>query len=329
MTAFRFDGRAPNSHWEDDLMQIAIVQQPPVYMNKTASLERAVELVAEAASQACRLIVFPETWLPGYPTFVWRLPPGAGMKKTDDLFALSQANSIDLSKDELAPIKEAAKEHSMVVVMGHQEVDGAVSGSTLFNSAAIIDADGTLLNNHRKLMPTNPERMVWGFGDGSTLKVVETAVGRVGALICWENYMPLARFALYAQNIDIYCAPTWDSGDTWLATMQHIAREGGCWVLGCATSLEASDVPADLPYRDELFPDDNEWINPGDAVVYKPFGSLHAGPMRKEKGLLVATVDVDAARASRRKFDVSGHYARPDVFTLNVNRAKQSPISFD
>jgi len=309
-------------------MKIAVVQKPPVYMDKAASIERAVALMEEAATGGCGMIVFPETWLPGYPTFVWRLPPGAGMKKTDELFALSQANSVDLGKDDLAPVKAAAREHSMVVVMGHQEVDGAVSGSTLFNSVAIIDADGTLLNNHRKLMPTNPERMIWGFGDGSTLRVVETAVGRVGALLCWENYMPLARFALYAQNIDIYVAPTWDSGDTWLATMQHVAREGGCWVVGCATSLEAGDVPATLPYRDELFADPEEWVNPGDAVVYKPFGGLHAGPMRKEKGLLIADIDVEAAPASRRKFDVSGHYARPDVFTLHVNRAKQSPIAF-
>lgn len=309
-------------------MKIAVVQQPPVYLDKSASLERAVSLVQEASEQDCRLVVFPETWLPGYPTFVWRLAPGSDMKKTDELFAKAHANSVDLSKDDLAPIKAAAKEHSMVVVMGHQEVDGAMSGSTLFNSAAIIDADGRLLNNHRKLMPTNPERMVWGFGDGSTLKVVETAVGRVGALICWENYMPLARFALYAQNIDIYVAPTWDSGETWLATMQHIAREGGCWVIGCATSIEASDVPDDLPYRDELFPDAAEWVNPGDAVVYRPFGGLLAGPMRKEKGFLIAEIEPAEAAASRRKFDASGHYARPDVFTLHVNRAPQTPIAF-
>lgn len=310
-------------------MKIAVVQQPPIYMNKEESLARAVALIADGAAQGCGLIVFPETWLPGYPTFVWRLKPGAEMTKTDALFALTQANSIDLSKDDLAPVKEAAKEHSVVVVMGHQEVDGTLSGSTLFNSVAIIDADGKLLNNHRKLMPTNPERMVWGFGDGSTLKVVETAVGRVGALLCWENYIPLARFTLYAQNIDIYCAPTWDCGEAWLATMQHIAREGGCWVIGCSTSLEAGDVPTNLPYYGELFPDAAEWINDGDAVVYKPFGGLHAGPMRREKGLLISEIDVGAAAASRRKFDVSGHYARPDVFTLRVNRAKQSPIQFD
>jgi nitrilase len=307
---------------------VSVVQQPPVYLDLTKSLARAAELIAEAAANGAQLIVFPEAWLPGYPTFVWRLAPGAGMATTDTLFALSQANSVDLSKGGLAPIQEAAREHGVVVVIGYQELDGAVSGSTLFNSCATIDADGTLLNNHRKLMPTNPERMVWGFGDGAGLNVVDTAVGRIGALICWENYMPLARAALYAQNIDIYVAPTWDSGETWLATMQHIAREGGCWVIGCATALEVSDIPSDLPFRDELFPNEGEWVNPGDAVIYKPFGGVHAGPMHREKGLLTADIDVTAAKASRRKFDAAGHYARPDVFTLEVNRAAQRPVRF-
>ncbi len=226
----------------------------------------------------------------------------------------------------MTPLQEAAKEYEVVIVAGYHELDGAVSGSTLFNSCIIIDADGTIANNHRKLMPTNPERMVWGFGDGSGLNVVETAVGRIGALLCWENYMPLARFALYAQNLDIYVAPTWDSGETWLATMQHIAREGGCWVIGCATALEVSDIPTDIPHYDELFPNKDEWVNPGDAVIYKPFGSIHAGPMHKEKGILFAEIDVSAARSSRRKFDASGHYARPDVFSLSAEKAAACDI---
>lgn len=309
-------------------MKIAVVQYAPVYLDLEKSMLRAVEIVAQAAGQGCSMVVFPETWLPGYPTFVWRLPPGAGMGKTDELYALSQANSVDLGKGGLAPLQEAARDNGVVVVIGYQEIDSGVSGSTLFNSCAIIDADGSLANNHRKLMPTNPERMVWGFGDGSGLNVVETAVGRVGALICWENYMPLARYALYAQDIDIYVAPTWDSGAAWLATMQHIAREGGCWVVGCATALEAADIPTGIPYRDELFPDKDEWVNPGDAVIYKPFGKAIAGPMNQEKGLLIADIDVAAARASRRKFDASGHYARPDVFSLSVNRAVQRPVTF-
>lgn len=310
-------------------MKLAVIQEPPVWLDLEATMARAVWLIARAAGEGAQMVVFPEAWFPGYPTFVWRLAPGAGMGMTDDLFARLQANAIDTAHGGLAPLQEAAREHSAVIVAGYQERDGAVSGSTLYNACAIIDADGKLLNNHRKLMPTNPERMVWGFGDGSGLRVVETAVGRVGALICWENYMPLARFALYAQNIDIYVAPTWDSGETWLATMQHIAREGGCWVIGCATALEVADTPRDAPHFDKLFPNGGEWVNPGDAVVYKPFGGVHAGPMHREKGILFAEIDPAAAPAARRKFDVAGHYARPDVLSLSVNRAPQPPARFE
>ncbi len=309
-------------------MKVCVIQEPPVYLDLERSMERALGLIADAAAKGAQLVVFPEAWFPGYPTFVWRLAPGAGMGKTDALFERLQANSIDRLNGGFKPLQEAAAEHGIVLVVGYNERDSGVSGSTLFNSCAIIDADGRIANNHRKLMPTNPERMVWGFGDASGLRVVDTAVGRIGALICWENYMPLARFALYAQDIDILCAPTWDNGDTWLATMQHIAREGGCWVIGCATSLAAADIPQDVPFRDELFPNQEEWINPGDAVVYKPFGGIAAGPMRREKGLLETDIDPAAARASRRKFDVSGHYARSDIFTLNVNRAPQLPVIF-
>ena len=310
-------------------MKLAIVQEPPVWLDLEATMERALGLIARAAADGAQMVVFPEAWFPGYPTFVWRLAPGAGMGMTDELFARLQANSIDTAGGGLAPLCAAAREHGVVIVAGYQERDGAVSGSTLFNSCAIIDADGTLLNNHRKLMPTNPERMVWGFGDGAGLRVVQTAVGRVGALICWENYMPLARFALYAQNIDIYVAPTWDSGETWLATMQHIAREGGCWVVGCATALEVADIPEDVPHHDRLFPDKGEWVNPGDAVVYRPFGGIHAGVMHREKGFLFAGIEPGEAAAARRKFDVAGHYARPDVLRLHVNRTRQSPALFE
>ena len=309
-------------------MKLCVIQEPPVYLNLAKTMERARDLIAAAAKEGAETIVFPEAWFPGYPTFVWRLAPGAGMGKTDELYALLQSNAIDRLNGGLDPLRDAAAEHGVVLVLGYNELDSGISGSTLFNSCAVIDADGSVANNHRKLMPTNPERMVWGFGDASGLRVVETAVGRIGTLICWENYMPLARFALYAQDIDILCAPTWDSGETWLATMQHVAREGGCWVVGCATSLEASDIPEDVPFYDELFSKKDEWINPGDAVVYKPFGGRVAGPMHEEKGFLLADIDPSAARASRRKFDASGHYARPDIFNLTVNRSAVQSATF-
>ena len=309
-------------------MKLCVIQEPPVYLDLAKTMERACALIAAAAKEGAEIIVFPEAWFPGYPTFVWRLAPGAGMGKTDELYALLQSNAIDRLNGGLDPLRDAAAEHGVVLVLGYNELDSGISGSTLFNSCAVIDADGSVANNHRKLMPTNPERMVWGFGDASGLRVVETAVGRIGTLICWENYMPLARFALYAQDIDILCAPTWDSGETWLATMQHVAREGGCWVVGCATSLEASDIPEDVPFYDELFSKKDEWINPGDAVVYKPFGGRVAGPMHEEKGFLLADIDPSAARASRRKFDASGHYARPDIFNLTVNRSAVQSATF-
>jgi len=191
-----------------------------------------------------------------------------------------------------------------------------------------IGADGTILNRHRKLMPTNPERMVWGFGDAMGLRLVETPLGRIGTLICWESYMPLARFALYAQNIDIYVAPTWDSGETWLATLNHIAREGGCWVLSTATALETDDIPDEFLDRERLFAE-GEWINPGDAVVVKPFGGVVAGPLHKVKKILYANIDVEAARAARRSLDVAGHYGRPDIFRLEIDQKPKPAAYFD
>ena len=177
-------------------------------------------------------------------------------------------------------------------------------------------------------MPTNPERMVWGMGDASGLRVVDTPVGRIGSLICWESYMPLARFALYAQDMDIYVAPTWDTGESWLATMRHIAKEAGCWVIAAATAMQGSDIPEDFPERDKLF-DADEWINDGDAVVVKPMGAIAAGPLNRKKGILYAEVDREVSKRARRSLDVAGHYSRPDIFSLSVNRKPLVPAAFD
>jgi nitrilase len=171
--------------------------------------------------------------------------------------------------------------------------------------------------------------MMWGTGDARGLRAIETPIGRVGALICWENYMPLARYALYADGMEILFSPTWDSGDGWIGTMQHIAREGRCWVVSCGSVLEARDVPADFPGRAQLFPNDDEWINDGDSVVVAPGGKIVAGPMRREKGILYAAVDRTTVAPARRALDVSGHYARADVFQLHVKRGALPPIVDD
>src|SRR6266849_4430962 len=195
-----------------------------------------VAAIDEAAQAGACLIVFPEAFVPGYPAWIWRLRPGGDMALSERLHSLLRANAVNLAADDLAPLREAARRHQVSVVCGIHELDADFSRTTLYNTVVTIGPDGALLNRHRKVMPTSPERMVWGFGDATGLKPVDTPCGRVGALICWESYMPLARCALYAQGVDIYVAPTYDSGERSIATMQHIAREGGCWVLcgGCA-----------------------------------------------------------------------------------------------
>jgi len=174
-------------------------------------------------------------------------------------------------------------------------------------------------------MPTNPERMTWGLGDATGLKVVDTPVGKIGGVMCWENYMPLSRYALYSQGIEIYIAPTYDSGDGWLGSMQHIAREGRCWVINSGCAIEQSDIPDDFPDKDRLYPEGDKWINPGDSAVIAPGGEIVAGPLRNEKGIVYFDVDAAKSHIAKRTLDVVGHYSRPDLFTFEVNTSAQKP----
>jgi nitrilase len=308
--------------------RVAVVQRSPVLADRAATLERAVASLEEAAQAGAHLVVFPEAFVPGYPVWMWRLRPGGDLALTERLHALLRANSVSLAADDLAPLREAASARAVTVVCGIDERDAEFSGGTLYNSVVVIGPDGAVLNRHRKLMPTNPERMAWGFGDATGLRPVDTPCGRLGALICWESYMPHARSALYAQGIELYVAPTYDSGERWIATMQHVAREGGCWVIGAGCALRAGDIPATLPGRTELFPDAGEWVNPGDSVIVAPGGKIAAGPLHQELGILYAEVDLERVGIARRSLDVAGHYARPDVFRLQVNREPQRPVEF-
>lgn len=308
-------------------VKAAVIQKPPVLLDRAKTIEAALASIEEAAANGASLLVFPEAYIPGYPTWIWRLRPGGDMALSGELHARLRDNAVDLARGDLQPLQDAAVRHGATIVIGIHELDSAFSGTTLFNTVVVIGPDGKLLNRHRKLMPTNPERMVWGMGDASGLKVVDTPAGRLGSLICWESYMPLARYALYAQDIEIYVAPTWDTGESWLATMRHIAKEAGCWVIGTATALQGSDIPADFPERDRLFTPD-EWINDGDAVVVKPMGGVAAGPLKREKGILYAEIDREAARRARRSLDVCGHYSRPDIFSFAVDRRPLTPVQF-
>ncbi|MCW8859620.1 MAG: carbon-nitrogen hydrolase family protein [Deltaproteobacteria bacterium] len=311
------------------MTKVAIVQKAPVFLDKEKSIELAVTSVKEAAAMDSDLVVFTEAFIPGYPAWVWRLRPGGDWNLSEELYKRLFDNSVNMESDDLLPLYEAAREHAVTIVCGIEERDSKLSRSTLYNTLVVIGADGSLLNKHRKLMPTNPERMVWGFGDASGLRVVETPAGRIGALPCWENYMPLARYALYSQGVEIYIAPTYDSGDGWIGSLQHIAREGRCWVLGCGNLMRASDIPDDLPGKSQLYPDPEEWVNPGDSVVIAPGGEIVAGPLRKESGILYFDLDRGKIDSARRVFDVAGHYSRPDIFQLHVNTRPQSSVEFD
>ena len=309
------------------MAKAAVIQKPPVLLDRAKTIGSVLASIEEAAREGATLLVFPEAYIPGYPTWIWRLRPGGDMALSGEIHARLRENAVDFAREDLQPIQHAAARRGVTVVIGIHELDSAFSGTTLFNTVVVIGPDGGVLNRHRKLMPTNPERMVWGMGDASGLKVVDTPVGRIGVLICWESYMPLARYALYAQDIDIYVAPTWDTGESWLATMRHIAVEAGCWVIGTATALQGSDIPADFPERDRLFTPD-EWINDGDAVVVKPMGAIAAGPLKRERAILYAEIDRDAARRARRSLDVCGHYSRPDLFSFSVDRRPLKPVQF-
>ncbi len=299
--------------------KIAAVQAAPVFLDRGATLDKACRLVAEAGGQGARIIVFPESFIPTYPDWVWAVPPGRG-KILSELYAEFLANAVEAPSPVTERLGQAAREAGAYVVMGVTEKDTQASGASLYNTLLFFGPDGALMGKHRKLVPTGGERLVWARGDGSTLEVFDTPLGKIGGLICWENYMPLARYTMYAWGTQIYLAPTWDRGEPWLSTLRHIAKEGRVYVIGCSIALRQDDVPDRLEYKKKFYSGSREWINVGDSAIVNPEGEFIAGPVQMKEEILYAEVDPQMMGGPKWMLDVAGHYARPDVFELIVHR---------
>jgi nitrilase len=297
--------------------KIAAVQATPVFLNREATTEKARRLIAEAGSKSARLIVFPESFVPAYPDWVWVVPSGRD-RVLSNLYGEMLANAVEIPSATTARIGEAAKDAGSYVVLGVTERDTEASGASLYNTLIYFSPEGNILGKHRKLVPTGGERIVWAQGDGSTLEVYDTPLGKIGGLICWENYMPLARYTMFARGTQLYVAATWDRGEPWLSTLRHIAKEGRVYVIGCSIAMRKEDIPDRFEHK-KLYAPDRDWINEGDSAIVNPHGEIIAGPASGKEETLYADVDPQLMKGPKWILDVAGHYARPDVFELIVH----------
>ena len=303
------------------IVHAAVVQAAPVAFDRERTLEKVASLTTEAADRGAQLVVFPEAFVSAYPRGLsFGAVVGDRTREGREQYRRYWESAVDVPGPAVETLAGIAAKSKIYLVIGVIERDGG----TLYCTVLFFAADGRYLGKHRKLMPTASERLIWGFGDGSTLPVFDTPFGRLGAVICWENYMPLLRTAMYAKGIQLYCAPTADGRDTWAATMQHIALEGRCFVLSCNQFCRRSDYPADYPTTFGEEPD--TVISRGGSCIISPLGQMLASP--DFSGECVLTADLDMGEIARGKFDfdVVGHYARPDVFRLHVNERAQSAV---
>ena len=296
----------------------AAVQAAPVFLNKKQTVEKACDLIAEAAKNNARLVVFPEVFIAGYPDWVW-LIPNSQSSALNELYVQLVENAVVIPDEAVEQLCKSAKQNKVHIVMGVHERNTEASGASLYNTIIFIDDNGNLIGKHRKLIPTGGERLIWASGDGSTLEVFPTHLGKIGGLICWENYMPLARYAMYQNGAQVLAAPTWDKSGNWLLSMQHIAREGGMFVISCCSAIRIEDIPDGLEFK-SLYPSDREWVNIGNSCIVNPFGKIIAGPVSKEETIIYAEIHLPEIIAAKRMFDAAGHYARPDVFQFSVRK---------
>ncbi len=305
------------------IFKVAAVQAAPVCFDTPRSIVCVADWTARAAHADARLVVFPEAFIGGYPKGLdFGARVGSRTPAGRDWFARYHAGAIEVPGPETEALGNIAASANVHLVIGVIERDGG----TLYCTVLFFTPDGALLGRHRKLMPTASERLIWGFGDGSTLPVFETMLGRLGAVICWENYMPALRMAMYAQNIGLYCAPTVDDRESWTPSMRHIAMEGRCFVISASQFARRSDYPDDYPI-DGNPPPDGVLIRGGSCIV-GPLGNVLAGPLFGEAGLLLADLDTDDIARGKYDFDVVGHYSRPDVFQLCIDTGRKEAVLF-
>ena len=306
---------------------VAAVQAAYILMDQRACVDKAISLLHQASGNGAKIVVFPEAFIPGTPIWIDSRPIWDG---DGDWYSMLVDQAVVVPGPVTDELGAAAGKDGVFLVIGVQEREP--HGATIYNTTLYFGPDGTLLGKHRKLMPTGSERTVWGMGDGSTLPVIDSPYGRLSGLTCWENFMPLARYYLYSQGVDIWAAPTLATGDNWITTMRHIALEGRCYVIGVNPCLHIDQIPADFPHRDRVWPTDDDnggWVEAGNSVIIDPTAKILAGPARHEETILYAEVDLAAVRSARRFFDPTGHYNRPDVFQLRVDTRARSSVVQD
>ena len=311
----------------EKIVKVAMAQAAPVLFDRDATIEKAKVLISEAGENGAQLMLLPEAFIPAYPRGL-RFGIVVGNRSPEGRLVWKRywENSITVPSDATETLGAAAAEAGLYLAVGVIERDGETSGGTLYCTMLFFSPQGKLLGKHRKLKPTGAERLIWGEGDGSTMPVFETELGRIGGLICWENYMPLARMAMYNKGVELYLAPTADERDTWQATIRHIACEGRCFVLSCNQFVTKDMYPEDLETRDEL-DDQGDVVCRGGSVIVSPFGEPLAGPLFGEEGILYADLEMAEIVKAKLDFDVVGHYARPDVFRLSVNESPAPSVT--
>lgn len=299
--------------------RVAVVQAAPILFDREATIDKTAALIAEAATGGAQFVLFPEAFIPAYPRGLsFGVVVGSRSDEGRRLYARYHRHAVEVPSAATDRLGAAAREAGIWLAIG--VIERAAIGGTLYCTLLYFGPDGTLLGKHRKLKPTAAERLVWGEGDGSTLPVFPTPLGRIGGLICWENYMPLARTALYTKGVDIYLAPTADARDAWQSTIQHIALEGRCFVLAANQYITKSMYPRDLGPEAltdlEMAPEE---MCRGGSAILSPLGDHLAGPLYGREGILYADLDPDALAGARFDFDPIGHYARPDIFSFAVD----------